>query len=90
MIGDGDCGEIGGMKTGRGNPGTRRKPGPAPLCPPQIPHDKTRAEAYLYKMAPVSRIQITPPLKYLKLCVSLLDLVSGTSFFLIYTNIYIR
>jgi hypothetical protein len=39
MIGDGDCGEIGGMKMGRGNRSTRRKPSPAPLCPPQIPHD---------------------------------------------------
>jgi hypothetical protein len=27
--------------------------------------------AYLYKMAPVARIQIAPPLKYLKLCLSL-------------------
>jgi hypothetical protein len=39
MIGDGDCGEIGGMKIGRGNQSTRRKPAPTPLCPPQIPHD---------------------------------------------------
>jgi hypothetical protein len=39
MIGDGDCREIGGMKIGRGNRSTRRKPAPAPLCPPQIPHD---------------------------------------------------
>jgi hypothetical protein len=38
MIGDGDCGEIGGIKIGRGNRSTRRKPAPAPLCPPQIPH----------------------------------------------------
>jgi hypothetical protein len=37
MIGDGDCGEIGGMKIGRGNRSTRRKPAPAPLHPPQIP-----------------------------------------------------
>jgi hypothetical protein len=43
MIDDGDCGETGGMKIGRGNRGTRRKPAPAPLCPPQIPHDQTRA-----------------------------------------------
>jgi hypothetical protein len=35
--GDGDCGEIGGMKISRGNRSTRRKPAPAPLCPPQIP-----------------------------------------------------
>jgi hypothetical protein len=38
MIGDGDCEDIGGMKMGRGDRSTRRKP-PAPLCPPQIPHD---------------------------------------------------
>jgi hypothetical protein len=35
-------GELGGMKIGRGNRSTRRKPVPAPLCPPQIPLDKTR------------------------------------------------
>jgi hypothetical protein len=28
---DGDCGEIGGMKIGRENRSTRRKPAPAPL-----------------------------------------------------------
>jgi hypothetical protein len=37
----GDCdddGEVGGMNDfGRGNRGTRRKPSPTPLCPPQIP-----------------------------------------------------
>jgi hypothetical protein len=38
MRGDGVCGEIGGMKIDRGNRSTRRKPAPAPLCPPQIPH----------------------------------------------------
>jgi hypothetical protein len=31
MIGDGDCGEVGGMKIGRGHRSTRRKPAPAPL-----------------------------------------------------------
>jgi hypothetical protein len=41
MIGDGDCREIDGMKTGRGNRSARRKPAPAPLRPPQIPHDWT-------------------------------------------------
>jgi hypothetical protein len=35
MIGDGDCGEIGGMKIGRKNRSTRRKPALAPLCPPE-------------------------------------------------------
>jgi hypothetical protein len=33
-------GAIGGMKFGRGNRSTRRKPTPAPLCPPQIPFIK--------------------------------------------------
>jgi hypothetical protein len=28
---------------GKGNQSTRRKPAPAPLCPPQIPPDLTRA-----------------------------------------------
>jgi hypothetical protein len=39
MIGDGDCGEIGRMKIGRGNRSTRRKSAPASLCPPHIPRD---------------------------------------------------
>jgi hypothetical protein len=39
MIGDGDCGECGGMKIGRGNRRTQRKSAPAPLCPPKFPHD---------------------------------------------------
>jgi hypothetical protein len=40
-----DCedGEFGGMKTGTGNRSTRRNPTPAPLCPPQISLDQTRA-----------------------------------------------
>jgi hypothetical protein len=33
MIGDGDCGETGGMKMGRRNRSTRRKPTAAPFCP---------------------------------------------------------
>jgi hypothetical protein len=43
MIDEGECGVIGGMKIGRGHRSTRRKPAPTPLCPPQIPHDQTRA-----------------------------------------------
>jgi hypothetical protein len=35
--GDYHDGEFGGMKIGRGNRSTRRKPAPAPLFPPQIP-----------------------------------------------------
>jgi hypothetical protein len=41
--GDYDDGEFGGMKIGKGHGSTRRKPAPAPLCPPQIPLDQTRA-----------------------------------------------
>jgi hypothetical protein len=37
MIGEDDCGEIDGMKIGRGNRIIRRKHTAAPLCPPQIP-----------------------------------------------------
>jgi hypothetical protein len=46
---DDECGVVGGMRIGRGNRSTRRKPAPVPLCPPQIPHDltldRTRAAA---------------------------------------------
>jgi hypothetical protein len=40
---DDDCGAISGMRNGRGNRITRRKPTPVPLRPPQIPQDLTRA-----------------------------------------------
>jgi hypothetical protein len=40
---DCDDGEFGGMKIGRGNRSTRRTPAPAPLYPPQIQLDQTRA-----------------------------------------------
>jgi hypothetical protein len=43
MTDDGDCVAISGIKIGRVNQSTRRKPAPTPLCPPQIPHDQTRA-----------------------------------------------
>jgi hypothetical protein len=43
MIDDGDCAAIGGMRIGRGNRSTRKKPTPVPPCPPQILHDLTRA-----------------------------------------------
>jgi hypothetical protein len=41
----GDCedGEFGGLKIGRGNRITQRKPAPAPLCPLQITLDQNRA-----------------------------------------------
>jgi hypothetical protein len=40
---DDECGAVGGMRTGRGNRSTRRKPAPVPLCPPQVPHILTWA-----------------------------------------------
>jgi hypothetical protein len=43
---DDDCGEIDGMKIGRGNRNTLRKPAPVPLCPTQIPHDLTWARTH--------------------------------------------
>jgi hypothetical protein len=36
---DDDCGAVGGMRIGRGNRSTRRKPASVPLCPPRIAHD---------------------------------------------------
>jgi hypothetical protein len=44
MMDDDERGPIDGM-IGRGNQSTGRKPVPVPLCPPQIPHDLTRALA---------------------------------------------
>jgi hypothetical protein len=41
-LGDYDDEGFGGIKIGRGNRSTRRKPAPSPLCPPQIPNDETR------------------------------------------------
>jgi hypothetical protein len=41
--GDDECGAVGGMRTVRRNRNTRRIYVPLPLCPPQIPHDLTRA-----------------------------------------------
>jgi hypothetical protein len=34
------------MKIGKGDGSTRRKPAPAPLCPPQIPLDQTWARTW--------------------------------------------
>jgi hypothetical protein len=43
MIDDDDCGAVGGMRIGRRNRSIQRKRTPEPLCPPQIPHEQTRA-----------------------------------------------
>jgi hypothetical protein len=39
------CEAVGGMRIGRGNRSARRKPAPAPLCLPEIPHDMTWGRA---------------------------------------------
>jgi hypothetical protein len=44
------------MKIGRVNLSTRRKPAPAPLCPPQIPLDETRDQT---RAAAVGRQRLT-------------------------------
>jgi hypothetical protein len=36
---DNEFGAVGGMRIGRGNLSSRRKPAPVPLCPQKIPHD---------------------------------------------------
>jgi hypothetical protein len=41
MMDDDECGVVSGMRIGRGNKSTRRKPAPVPLGPPQILHDLT-------------------------------------------------
>jgi hypothetical protein len=43
LIHDDVCGATSGMRIGRGHRSTWRKTAPVPLCPPQIPHDLTRA-----------------------------------------------
>jgi hypothetical protein len=40
---DNECGAVDGMRIGKGNRSTRRKPTPVPLRPPQIQHDLTWA-----------------------------------------------
>jgi hypothetical protein len=40
---DDECGAVGGMRIGKGNRSTRRKPAAVPLCQPKIPHDLTWA-----------------------------------------------
>jgi hypothetical protein len=36
-----ECGAVCGMRIGKGNRSTQRKPASVPLCPPQIPHNLT-------------------------------------------------
>jgi hypothetical protein len=43
MIDDDECGAVGGMRLGKGNRSTQRKPAPVSFWPQQIPHDLTWA-----------------------------------------------
>jgi hypothetical protein len=65
--GDGwyECGAVGGMRIGRGNRNTRRKPTPVPLCPPQIPHDLTctRTRAAAVRSLRLTAWAMAPPLR---------------------------
>jgi hypothetical protein len=55
MMDDDEFGAVDGM-LGRGKRSTRRKPTPVQLCPPQIPHDLTRART---RAAEVGRRKLT-------------------------------
>jgi hypothetical protein len=46
MIADDDCGTVDGMKIGKENRSTRRKPAAVPLCPPQITHELSRTRTH--------------------------------------------
>jgi hypothetical protein len=39
-----EYGTVGGIRIGRGNRSSLRKPSSVSLCPPQIPHDQNRAQ----------------------------------------------
>jgi hypothetical protein len=57
MIDDGDCREIGGMKIGRGNRSTLRKPAPAPLF-----HHKSHITIFYYLVCEAIGTAATPGL----------------------------
>jgi hypothetical protein len=52
-----DYGAVGGMRMVRRNRSTRRKRGPVPLCPLQIPHNVTWART---RDAAVGNRRLTP------------------------------
>jgi hypothetical protein len=49
---DDECGAVCGLRIGKGNLSTRRKPAPVPFCPPQIPHDMTWAQTWAAAVMP--------------------------------------
>jgi hypothetical protein len=60
MVDDDECGAGGGM-LGSGNRSTRRKTVPLQHCPPQIPHNQTRART---GAAAVESWQLQPDLRH--------------------------
>jgi hypothetical protein len=62
---DDECSAIGGM-LGTRNTSTLRKPAPVPLCPPQIPHDLTRARTQ------AAAVGTARPNKYLRVDLNLM------------------
>jgi hypothetical protein len=49
---------VGGMRIGKANRSTWRKPAPMPFCPPQIPHDVTweRIRAPFYRTQHIKKV----------------------------------
>jgi hypothetical protein len=68
MTDDDECGAVGGMKIGRGNRNTRRKPAQVQLCPPQILHDLTwdRTRAAAVGSRRLTALDVARPSIYVK------------------------
>jgi hypothetical protein len=64
-LGDYDDGEFGGMKIGKENQSTRRKPAPVPLCPLPIPLDQTRDRTRAAAVGSQQLIAMARPYKHL-------------------------
>jgi hypothetical protein len=64
---DDECGAVYGMRVGRGNRSTRRKPAQVPLCPPRIPHDLTwaRTRADAVGIRPLTAWAMAQPTEYI-------------------------
>jgi hypothetical protein len=82
MIYDDECGAVSGMRIGRGNWSTWRKPALVPLCPPQITHDLTWARtqaAMVGSWRPTTWAMAWPyPVSFFHGCFSPYSLTSST------------
>jgi hypothetical protein len=68
MVDDGGCGATVGMKIGRGNRSTRRKPVPMPLCPPQIRHDLNQAAVGSQQLTALAKARPTIHYSFISKC----------------------